>query len=501
MELAHERSLDQLLPLVTQRLAEHEDVALARLWLIDPGDQCDGCPNAAACSDRSRCLHLVASTLPLARRRDRLRQSIERRFSPHPDRGVQGGRRGRRRSAGRGDRSRARSQDPATGVGARRADRRLRRVAARLPGRASRCAGRVRSRADHRRGGRRAAHRGQSHRGRHRHGARRRRGHRDAPADPDRERSPAPPGQPERRAERGRRGADRRERADARGAPPDRRRGSHRRRRPDPGRVGHREGAGRARHPSSEPAGRADPSSSSTAPRSHASWRRRSSSATCAARSPGRRAIGSVASKRRRAARFSSTRWASCRRELQAKLLRVLQEGTYERVGDVRTRRTDVRIVAATNRNLLVEVDAGRFRQDLYYRLAIFPVSLPPLRERQDDLPALVDHLLARICRRLNRPPLSLTGEQLRELGASPLARQRARAGQLAGAGDHLGELRRRAELRTRPGGSGRRARRRSRRDGRWPSRRSRVRSSRRAHRTRRRSFRISRCDGSSATT
>ena len=102
--------------------------------------------------------------------------------------------------------------------------------------------------------------------------------------------------------------------------------------------------------------------------------------------------------------------------DLQGKLLRVLQEGTFERVGEVRARRSDVRIVAATNRNLHAEVDAGRFRQDLYYRLAVYPITMPPLRERREDIPELAIHLLERICRRLGRPTPALTPEQLEAL-------------------------------------------------------------------------------------
>jgi transcriptional regulator with GAF, ATPase, and Fis domain len=87
--------------------------------------------------------------------------------------------------------------------------------------------------------------------------------------------------------------------------------------------------------------------------------------------------------------------------ELQSKLLRVLQEATFERVGDERTRRADVRIVAATNRDLRAESLAGVFRQDLYYRLATFPVTVPALRDRKGDLAALVSHFVAGLAGRL----------------------------------------------------------------------------------------------------
>lgn len=78
--------------------------------------------------------------------------------------------------------------------------------------------------------------------------------------------------------------------------------------------------------------------------------------------------------------------------DLQSKLLRVLQEGEFERVGDESTRRVNVRVVAATNRDLRKEVDEGRFRLDLYYRLGVFPMEVPPLRDRKEDIPTLVSH-------------------------------------------------------------------------------------------------------------
>jgi transcriptional regulator with GAF, ATPase, and Fis domain len=101
---------------------------------------------------------------------------------------------------------------------------------------------------------------------------------------------------------------------------------------------------------------------------------------------------------------------------MQAKLLRVLQEGEFERVGETRTRAVNVRIVAATNRDLKREVEAGRFRQDLYYRLSVFPVHIPPLRERREDIPKLALHFIAQSARRMNRRVPRITQAVLSQL-------------------------------------------------------------------------------------
>ncbi len=103
---------------------------------------------------------------------------------------------------------------------------------------------------------------------------------------------------------------------------------------------------------------------------------------------------------------------------MQAKLLRVLQEREFERVGDTRTRRVNVRVVAATNRDLRREIEAGRFRQDLYFRLSVFPIEIPPLRERRSDIAALATRFAALAARRLGRQPRSLTRSALDSLEA-----------------------------------------------------------------------------------
>ncbi|MGC6582355.1 MAG: sigma-54-dependent transcriptional regulator [Akkermansiaceae bacterium] len=101
---------------------------------------------------------------------------------------------------------------------------------------------------------------------------------------------------------------------------------------------------------------------------------------------------------------------------VQVKLLRVLQDGTFSRVGSNEVQKTDVRIVTATNKNLAAEVNAGRFREDLYYRLNVVEIVLPPLRERTEDIPLLAEFFLDRIARRNGTARLRLSGEAIDHL-------------------------------------------------------------------------------------
>ena len=105
---------------------------------------------------------------------------------------------------------------------------------------------------------------------------------------------------------------------------------------------------------------------------------------------------------------------------IQGKLLRVLQEGEIKSVGEDRPRRVDVRIIAATNRDLRAEADAGRFREDLFYRLHVVVVHIPPLRERPEDIGPLIDHFLGKYARRFALPPCRLGKDLSAELHANP---------------------------------------------------------------------------------
>ena len=102
--------------------------------------------------------------------------------------------------------------------------------------------------------------------------------------------------------------------------------------------------------------------------------------------------------------------------ELQSKLLRVLQDGQYERVGEERTRKVDVRIVAATNRDLKEDIKAGRFRQDLYFRLNVFPIEVISLRSRKEDIPVLATHFVNEFAKKMGRTNIQLTQANILEL-------------------------------------------------------------------------------------
>ncbi|HJV22325.1 MAG TPA: sigma 54-interacting transcriptional regulator, partial [Holophagaceae bacterium] len=106
--------------------------------------------------------------------------------------------------------------------------------------------------------------------------------------------------------------------------------------------------------------------------------------------------------------------------EVQAKLLRVLQDGEFQRVGGEKTLKVDVRVIAATNRDLQKEVAAGRFREDLWYRLNVFPITVPPLRDRKEDIPILAQSFVDRACQAQGRSELGIPKSVLQALQAYP---------------------------------------------------------------------------------
>ena len=101
---------------------------------------------------------------------------------------------------------------------------------------------------------------------------------------------------------------------------------------------------------------------------------------------------------------------------LQAKLLRVLQDGEFERIGSSQTKKADVRIIAATNKVLKIEVQEGRFRKDLYYRLSTYPITIPPLRERRDDISLLISHYVEKYSKEMGKTINNISNTQMKKL-------------------------------------------------------------------------------------
>ena len=136
----------------------------------------------------------------------------------------------------------------------------------------------------------------------------------------------------------------------------------------------------------------------------------------------------------------------TCSSSLQVKLLRVLEEGSYERVGDTQTMKSDVRVIAATNQNLEELVRRNAFRGDLYWRLNVISIQLPPLRERTGDIALLIDHFLEKyngMRERSGKPPVLHVAPEAREaILRYPSARQYSRTGEYHRAGVYLGARR-----------------------------------------------------------
>ena len=123
--------------------------------------------------------------------------------------------------------------------------------------------------------------------------------------------------------------------------------------------------------------------------------------------------------------------------ELQSKLLRVIQDGEFERLGSPRTIKVDVRIIAASNRNLEEEIRNGRFREDLFYRLNVFPITIPPLRQRKEDIPLLVNYFVAKFNKKIGKKIDDRVKRDPERPSGIPLARQRAGVGKCHRTGDN----------------------------------------------------------------